>query len=272
MFNYAIFRKTLIDSVWSLVLSAVGMIGFVILFVWAMLNMGTQVLEFVSQFPFIRKIFEMGFGIKVDGEVSVNILFAVCFTHGIVLALTWTVIIAATTRVTAGEVERGTADLLLALPVARPEVFVSTTLVWVLAAAVLSACPIIGIAIATLIFETEEAVDITRFIAPAANFFCLNLAVGGLSTLVGSILNRRGLAVGAIVGTLVSSVVLNFLEPFIELIGSVKFLSLLNYFRPVDVVRHDQWPIWQMMTLIVFGVVCWTAGMAIFARKDIPTA
>ena len=90
MFNYAVFRKTLFDTAWSLALSTVGLVAFVILFVWAMMNMGIQVLEFVSKFPFIRKIFEMGFGINVEGDVSMNILFAVCFTHAIVLALTWT--------------------------------------------------------------------------------------------------------------------------------------------------------------------------------------
>ena len=107
MFNSAIFGKTLRDSRISILLSAMGILAFIIIFVWAMLNMGTQLMQFLSQFPFLTRILEMGFGISVEGEVSINILFAVCFTHGVVLALTWITIIATVTRTTVGEIERG---------------------------------------------------------------------------------------------------------------------------------------------------------------------
>lgn len=272
MFSLAIFTKTLRDSMGSLVISALGMVAFVVLFVWAMLNMGAELLSFVTQFPFIRKIVEMGFGINMSGDVSTTILLAVCYTHGAVLVLAWSVIIATATRVTAGEVERGTADMLLTLPVSRWQVYISTSWAWVLSAAVLAICPIIGIGIALQIFETEEPVAISRFVAPAVNFFCLNIAVGGITSLVGSCLNRRGLAVGATVGMLVTSIVLNFLEPFLEVIKQIRFLSLLSYFRPVDIVRLGEWPYWQMGILLGLGAFCWTIGMIIFSSKDIPTA
>lgn len=272
MFNYAVFRKTVVDSFASVSISGIGLIGFAILFVWAMLNMGTQVLEFVSQFPFIRKIFEMAFGINVEGNVSISVLLAVCFTHGVVLAITWGILIAATTRYTAGEIEKGTADMLLSLPLTRTEVYISTSLVWILAAVILSSCPVLGIAIATRIFEMSEEVQVVSYIAPAVNFFCLNLAVGGIGAMIAGILNRRGIAVGATVGVLLTSMVLTFLEPFIEPVKSVKFLSLLNYFRPVDVVRTGEWPWAHIILLVAVGGVTWSVGLMIFSRKDIPTA
>ena len=144
MLNSAIFLKTFRDSAVSLLLAIVGLIAFQILFVWAMLNMGTEVLEFVSKVPFITKMFEMSLGIKVDGEVSLNILFAVCYTHAVALSLVWFVVISTVTRTTVGEVERGTADMLLTLPVSRPEVYFSTSLVWWTITAILSYVPIVG--------------------------------------------------------------------------------------------------------------------------------
>ena len=272
MFSSAIFRKTLRDSSVSIVLSALGIVAFQILFVWAMLNMGTDLMQFLSRFPFLVKIFEMGFGIKIDGEVSINILFAICFTHAVVLALTWTVIIATTTRTTVGEIERGTADLLLSLPVTRPQVYFSSSLVWWLAAALLSFCPILGIGIAMQFFETEEVVVLSRFVPPAINFFALNLAIGGLASMIACFMNRRGVAIGTIVAIALSSVVLNFIEPFIEDIRHFRFLSLLNYFRPVDVVRTGEWPVTNMLVIASFAAVCWTIGLVTFARRDIPTA
>lgn len=272
MFNFAIFNKTLRDSGASIVLSALGIVAFQVLFVWAMLNMGTDVLQFVSKIPFLTKIFEMGFGIKVGGEVSLAILLAVSFTHGIVLALTWGVIIATATRTTVGEIERGTADMLLTLPVSRPEVYASTSVVWLFAAALMSVCPLVGLGIALQIFETKEVIELSRYFAPATNFFTLNLAVGSLALVVSCFLGRRGVAVGTIVGILLVSIVLNFIEPFIESIKHIRFLGLLNYFRPVDVVRTGQWPVSSMIVLVGLSMVCWTIGLITFSRRDIPTA
>lgn len=272
MINYGIFRKTLADSMPTVVLSFFGLIGFVILFVWAMLNMGQELMEFVSRLGFVKKIMEMSLGLKLEGEVSINILFAVCFTHGVVLMTVWGVVIATVTRVTVGEVERGTADLLLSLPVSRGQVFLSTTAVWLAIAGLLSLCPLIGIWLAVQIFQPDEVIRMTRYVAPTCNFFCLNLAIAGMSSLVGSIYDRRGLAVGTIVAIALVSVVLNFLEPFIEALDAIMFLSFLNYFRPVDVVREGVFPWTQCLYLLLFAVACWIAGLFIFCQKDIPTA
>lgn len=272
LFNVGIFRKTLVDSSASIALSAVGIVAFQVLFVWAMINMGTELLQFVSKFPFLMKVFEMGFGIKVEGEVSLTILFAVYFTHAIVLGLTWGVIIAIATRSTVGEIERGTADLLLTLPVSRPEVYVSVSAVCCVSALLLSSCPLLGMWIALQIFETKEVIEISRYLAPATNFFLLNLAVGSLALMISCFLDRRGVAVGTIVGILLCSVVLNFIEPFIEATKTIRFLGLLNYFRPVDVVRTGQWPVSSMIVLISLSIIWWTIGLLMFARRDIPTA
>ncbi len=270
MFNFAIFRKTFADSVWTLVFCAAGLIAFVVLFSWAMLNMGTEMLEFFSKFPFLEKIFA-SFGIDVSGDVSISTLFAVCFTHAVTFGLAWTAIIATATRVTAGEVERGTADLLLSLPVSRAEVYVSTSLVWMLAAALISACPLIGFAIVTHVFETGDVL-LTNYNAAALNFFCLNLAVGGLASMFGCLLNRRGPAIGVVVALAFFSIILNFLEQFVEAISRIGFLSLLSYFRPVESVREGGWPVQHMLILSGLALVAWTIGLIVFSRKDIPTA
>jgi ABC-type transport system involved in multi-copper enzyme maturation permease subunit len=239
MFNFAIFRKTLRDGVWACALSSVGLIAFVVLFVWAMQEMGTEVLEMVSNIPFLLKIFETSFGIEISGDVSLNLICGVCFTHGVVLALTWTVIIAATTRVTAGEIDRGTADILLALPVSRSAIYFSTTLAWLLFAVVLAVCPLLGFTVAKFTIATEEPIDLASFVPPAVNFFFLNVAVGGISAMIGGILNRRGVAVGMSVGVIVSSYVVGILVPLAPGLERFSPISLMSYFRPVDLVLQS---------------------------------
>lgn len=272
MFNGAILWKTMRDTRATLIFAAIGMTTFVVLFASSMLSMGPQLLEFVSKFEFLKKIFEVALGINVTGEISITVLFSACFTHALVLFLAWSTIISITTRVTVGEIERGTADLLLTLPVARREVFLSTTLVWVFAALVLAACPVLGIWIGSVVLETDEVIEVRRYIPPAVNFFFLNLAVGGISSMISCIVNRRGLAIALIAGLMVSSVVLNFVEPFIETIKHIRFVGLMSYFRPVETVRDGGWPVTAMVVLFGIALVSWVIGLVVFCRKDIPSA
>ena len=141
----AIIRKTARDSSAVFALVCCGIVAFVVLFVWAMQNMGRELMDFLSRFPFLQQIFEMGFGIDISGEVSLDIMYAVSFTHLVVLILSWAFLLATITRVTVGEFERGTADLLLTLPVTRIGVYFSTSLVWIAGAGLVSACPLFGI-------------------------------------------------------------------------------------------------------------------------------
>lgn len=272
MFNFAIFAKTLRDSAWTVVIASIGVIGFVILVVFSMLKMGTEVLEFVRSVGVIRKIFEATLGINVEGDVSINTLFSVSFTHGMVLMLTWGTLIATATRVTVGEIEKGTADLLLSLPVNRKEACVSFGLAGILIAMVMSCCPIIGVAIGMQIFETEEVVEIHRYLAPTVNFFAINLAIYCVSFMVGCLLDRRAQSVGFVVGVAFVSVVLNFVEPFLPNFQAIRYLGLLNYFRPVDIVRTGQWPIGSISVLLVVAALSVLIGVRVYSKKDIPTA
>ena len=270
--NRAIFLKTCRDSIALIALCAISIVLFVVLFVWAMLTMGPDLMVFAKKFAFITKIFAV-MGLQVEGEFSINILLAVCFTHMIVIILSWSAIIAGSTRSIVGEIEQGTADLLLTLPVTRWQVYVSTSLVWIIACVLIAASPVAGVMIGTMVFETgEEVVLVSRYIAPAVNSFALLMAVGGLSSLVSCLVTRRGHAITVVVGVGLVSMLLNFLEPFIPQIAGFRHLGLLNYFRPVEVVRTGEWPISNISILIGFGIITWVIGLVIYSRRDIPTS
>lgn len=270
--NWAITRRTGLDTLPLFLLTAAGSVAFVVLFSWAMVRMGKEVLEFVGKFPFIRRILEMSLGVRTEGDISLNILFAVSLTHLVVLALAWSLIIATVTRVTAGEIERGTADLLLSLPVPRLKIFSSVSLVWVVAAVLVALCPWLGIVIGSSVFDTSEEVRVWRFAPAVANLAAMHLFVGGMTTLLAVVFSRRSHAIAAAIGILLLSATLNFIEPFLEAVRRIRFVSLLNYFRPVDVVRLETWPVGNLCALLGAGLVCWILAAAIFVRRDIPVA
>jgi hypothetical protein len=270
--NWAIVRKTARDSALALVLASFGTVAFVVLFVWAMQRMGDELLDFLSRFGFLRRMFEASLGIRVDGEVSPAVLYAVSLTHLVVLAAGWGTIISIVSRVTAGEQEQGTADLLYTLPVRRSAVFFSTTLVWVFAAAVLALCPLVGILAGLRLFPPTEAVSIARYVPAAINLFALHLAVGGMTSLAGVLAGRRSLAIGVVVAVALASATLNFVEPFLPVIGRINLLGLLHWFRPVDVVRLGSWPVASILALSMAGLGLWLAALVNHARKDFPSA
>jgi len=275
MINRGITRKTLLDSLPGLVLVLVGLVAFAVLFSWAMLNMGSDVMALVGKFSFLQKMFEMSMGNRVGGHISIETLFAVCFTHLMGFMMAWTIIISIATRVTVGEIEQGTADLLLSMPVHRSEVYISTSLVLLFVAAAVSIAPWPGIWISSQVFEIDEPVRLARFLGPVVNFFFLNLAVAGLAMLAGCIVGRRSMAISLTSIVVFVSIVLAFIEPFVDPDGDLPYLfhlSLLKYYRPVDVVRLNEWPITHMCLLSAVGIVAWLAGMFVYCRKDIPTA
>lgn len=268
--NLAILRKTASDSALAVILACAGTTGFVVLFVCAMQNMGAEVLDFLARVGFLRRMLEVSFGVSVEGEVSSAVLYAVSFTHLVVLAAAWGALIAIVSRVTAGEEEQGTADLLYALPVRRSSVLVSTTLVWVGAAALLAASPLAGILVGTLAFPPTDEVRVARYVPVSVNLFALHLAIGGLTSLTGVLSSRRGFAIGIVVVVALVSATLNFVEPFLPAISRVNFLGLLHWFRPVDVIRHATWPAGSILILAGFGLCCWLTALVVHSRKDFP--
>lgn len=270
MFNTALFQKTLRDSAGLVAAASVGTFLFAILFSWAMQNMGEELLDFLSRFQFLQKIMEVTFGIETDGEVSLGILLAVCFTHAVVLMLSGSVVVATSSRIAAGEVERGTADLLLTLPIPRSTILVSTTLAWGLAGIAVAICPLLGIGLATLLFDLAD-VRLNAYWPAVANLAALLLAMGGATTLAANLTFRRGLAIGWVVGVAVVSMAIHLVEPFLESLSAIRFLGLLNYLRPVDIVRSGEWPWSDISILLGIGAVAWLVGGALFLKRDIPT-
>lgn len=268
--NLAIFLKTARDSAMTVLLAGLGTIGFVILGVWAMQSYGKDLLDFLSRFEFLRKMFEISLGIRVEGEVSSAVLYSIFYSHLVVLVLGWGSVIAAVSRVTAGEVEQGTADLLYALPVRRSSVFLSTTVVWVLAAVWLAFCPLLGILAGITIFPPPDRVHLSAYVPVSCNFLALYLAIGGLTSLAGVLWDRRGVVVGVVLTVAMVSAALNFIEPFLPSLNYIRYVGLLHWFRPADSVRLETWPVVPIVVLSLTGLLCWLPALAIHSRRDFP--
>ena len=71
------------------------------------------------QMDFARGIMQAMLGTELADRIGPQMFQAMAWVHPVPLALTWAHAILSCTRVPAGEVDRGTADVLLSLPVSR---------------------------------------------------------------------------------------------------------------------------------------------------------
>src|SRR4029077_16942843 len=83
-------------------------------------------------------------GTEIGNRIGPQMFQAMAWVHPVPLALVWAHAIISCTRVPAGEVDRGTADVLLGLPVSRWEVFFSETSVWLVCGAAIHAAALAG--------------------------------------------------------------------------------------------------------------------------------
>lgn len=226
----------------------------------------------ILQLPFVRTILRALLGADIGDVLALEAVIAITWVHPVVLAIVWTQAIVLCTRVPAGEVDRGTIDLLLGLPVSRWRVYVAEAVVFMASGLALLVMGVVGHKLGILSVAPAHRPQAARLLAVMLNLYCLYLAVTGLACAVSALSDRRGRAIAVVFGILLASFLLNFLGEFWQPAKSVAFLSLLNYYQPLIVMRAGaDWPIAHMAVLLGFALLAWTAGGVWFARRDICT-
>ncbi len=244
--------------------------GFEMLLTYVVPTFFTDI-EFVMQMRFVRMIFRGLLGTEIGDVVGPTLMTSIAWVHPIVLALIWAHEITICTRLPADEIDRGTIDVLLSLPVSRTRIYVCATLVWLASGLFVLGMGMAGNLIGSRFAGSEQLTSMRQLVIIVANLFCLYLAVGGIAWLVSTLSDRRGKALGVAFGIVVASFLLNFLAQFWEPAQAVSFLSVLSYYRPLSVVQGGAWPMGDMLALAGTGVVLWLVGACVFARRDICT-
>jgi ABC-type transport system involved in multi-copper enzyme maturation permease subunit len=200
-----------------------------------------------------------------------EVLQSLCWAHPVVLVAVWAHAAIICTRVPASEIERGTIDVLLGLPISRASLFVSESFVWMLSGAALLVFAFVGHRLGSSLGPTELRPALPRVMIVLANLWCLYLAVGGFSWLLSSYCSRRGPAAATVFVVLVVTFVINYLAQFWEPLRKIVWLSLLKYYRPLLVLQDGRVPWVDMAVLLALAALMWGIAAAIFSRRDIST-
>lgn len=272
MINLALFRKTAADHRFLMGLIGLALIAFPTVIMHAFASFPLDMAEQWLKIEWIARLIRGLAGADFSDMLNMTAVGGFAFVHPMVLAITWSCIVVASTQVLSGEIDQGTADVLLALPVSRWRLY-TTVSAWVfLCCPLMSLCTWAGVWTGNATADLPESVSLWQLRHVAANQCAMLWAVAGLAMLISAAGSRRGRSVGIVFGILVTSFLLNWLALFWERAEVVAHLAVLHYFRPFIVVRDGQYPIADLAVLLAVAVVAWTIGGFIFARRDIPTS
>lgn len=212
-------------------------------------------------------------GVDTASFGVMEIAYSLAWSHPAILALLFAHAILVTTRVPAGELERGTMDVLLGLPISRWQLYINETLAWLATCALVLLAVFLGSRIGSIWVKPEYHPNWSRLLVVLANLAMLELAVGSLGLLTSAFADRRGRAVLLVLVVVVTSLLLSFLEALWEPAKRVAFLGILHYYRPADVLTNSKgvWPWRNMGALAGVALTAWTTGGIKFARRDLTT-
>lgn len=271
--NRTIIAKTLRESWVMLAVLVVAIAGFEILFVLAVSSFSKELIEIWSKFSFLRGLVQALAGADLTTDVNATSFMSIGFAHPFLYAVTWAFLLTTCTRVIVGEIDRGTTDILLTLPISRTSHYVSVSLVWMGMGVPICVAVWVGMLLGPMFSPREsEPIDMAVLWLPVINLFALYVAIGCMTMLISSWMTRRGPAVGLALGLLLAGFVHNFVCTLTPEMKPWGFLSLLNFYRPLESIRAHALPWRDVAVLLGFGAICWAAGLLRYQRRDIPAA
>lgn len=204
-----------------------------------------------------------GLATSIDGWLAGG------YRHPVFLVAISAFMIGTSSRVVAGEVERGTILLILARPLIRWRFLLGKTGAIILGLMVVLFLSWAGTWTGVLIIGESSATDFAVLLRVLFNALALGLAIGGYTTLVSSMSSDGGQTTGQAAGI---TVVMFFMDYLAILWAPASFLgplSAFHYYSPADIPDIGGTPWLDLGVLLGAAAVTYAAAFIVFQRRDI---
>jgi ABC-type transport system involved in multi-copper enzyme maturation permease subunit len=166
----------------------------------------------------------------------------------------------------AGEIGRGTMDLLAARPIARWVHVVAGALAVAAGLAVLTAAALTG-TVAGLAVR-PLGLSAWHFLPVVAMAWLLFMAFGAAGLIVSATRRDGGAAIGWLSGIIATSFVLEYLARLWKPMAALRPWSLFTYYNPQQIVKAGWGPL-DIATLAGVTVASLVVAVVLFARRDL---
>jgi ABC-2 type transport system permease protein len=194
------------------------------------------------------------------------------FLHPLVITLFAVATIAVAARSLAGEIERGTLDLLLAWPVPRSTLVLAAAATIQLVQGVMIATLLGAMRLGLAIGAIEPPASLGRFLWVTANLWALYAAVAGVALWVSATGSEQAKAVGRAISFLVLSFFVNLLASLWRQVEGIDVVSVFHYYQPQPTVVEARDPLLHLSILLGVALVAHLLALASFVRRDIAAA
>ncbi|MCC6681786.1 MAG: hypothetical protein IT445_12865 [Phycisphaeraceae bacterium] len=225
----------------------------------------------LNSFPFMRDMISGLLGIKVRNTISPAVFSAILWIHPVVFVILWAHQVIFHTRYPAAEIDRGTVDLLLGLPVSRGWVYLSEALAATMSVILVIGFALLGHVIGRSLARSGFYPPVGQILIILLNLLLLLLAIGGITSLFSAMSNRRGYAIGWAVAVVAASSLVSFAAQWWPILETPATVSVMEYYYPAGVLMGGGWPVRNMIVLAAVAMVTWSLGASITTRRSICT-
>lgn len=169
----------------------------------------------------------------------------------------------------AGEIEKGTIELLISQPISRAKLFLSRYLAGVLMLLIFVVFSIFAAIPLAEAYNINFKAD--NFVTMAVLGFIFGLSIFSLGMFFSSIFSDKGKVFFATGGLLVVMYVLNIVSSIKESLVDLKYFSVFYYFNPSKALVYHQIDNWAYLVFISSAFILTILGLIIFTRRDITT-
>ncbi|MBX7167510.1 MAG: ABC transporter permease [Pirellulales bacterium] len=274
--NRALWTKGLIEA--RLLLGSLILLMFVFnwIFVWI-----TSKVELKALHTFLRALPpEMTglIGVSIDEVATVAGRIALAYIDPVVLVVAAIWGIARGSDVVAGEINRGTMEMLLAQPLRRAQILIVPSIITLCGAVLLSCVAWLGTTAGILTVSLGENLSPVPYLIAATNLFALILFVAGVCTFLSSWDSYRWRTIGIMGGFYIISLVMEVMSKSVPALKWLRYLSFLGAYEPQVLVTTWQrapaeaWAAAGQYNAILAGIglAGFVAALAVFTRRDVP--
>ncbi|MEI7578903.1 MAG: ABC transporter permease subunit [bacterium] len=167
----------------------------------------------------------------------------------------------------AGEIDKGTMEILLALPLSRARIFLGKYCAGIVILVIYTGTSIYGIPFIAWLFKIDFMLANYAYLFASSLLFAL--AIYSLAIMFSTMFSESSKGIMLTVGIVLMMYVLNVLSTLKASLENLQYLSFFHYYNASAALSSKELP-WE--TILVFGLVIIIAGVlagVIFQRRDI---